>query len=137
MSGSNIPLYSNTLLLYHHYITPMEGVDKFLKDYFSAQVEEDSKGIKVVFVSKKDLVSPSIIWFTRAKRGWSRKPIVQNNYIIVDADTEGVLTFVNKYYGITEEDLPKVRMAIVNMAMEVIDNYFSPPDSDEGNKDTQ
>lgn len=115
----------------------MEGVDKFLKEYFSAQVEEDSKGIKVVFVPKKDLVSPSIIWFTRAKRGWMRKPIVQNNYIIVDADTEGVLTFVNKYYGITEEDLPKVRMAIVNMAMEVIDNYFSPPDSGEGNKDTQ
>ena len=113
----------------------MEGVDKFLKDYFSAQVEEDSKGIKVVFVSKKDLVSPSIIWFTRAKMGWSRKPIVQNNYIIVDADTEGVLTFVNKYYAISENDLPQVRMSIINLALDVIDDYFSH--LDEGNKDTQ
>jgi hypothetical protein len=115
----------------------MEGVDKFLKEYFTAQVEEDSKGIKVVFIAKKDLVSPSIIWFTRAKRGWLKKPIVQNNYIIVDADTEGVLTFVNKFYGITEEDLPKVRMAIVNMAMEVIDNYFNPPHQEQGDKDTK
>ena len=115
----------------------MEGVDKFLRDYFTPQVEEDSKGIKVVFIPKKDLVTPSVIWFTRAKRGWSRKPISTNSYIIVDADTQGVLTFVNKYYAISENDLPQVRMSIINLALDVIDDYFSPPDSGEGNKDTQ
>lgn len=106
----------------------MEPIDKFLNEYFTPTVEEDSRGIKVIFNAKKDLTTPSIIWFSVAKRGWNRKPLSQNSYIIVDADTEGVLTFVNKYYGINEDDLPKVRRAIIDMAMNVVDNYFNPPD---------
>jgi len=124
-----IHFYCTTTIL-----TTMDGVDKFLRDYFSPQVEEDSKGIKVVFIARNQLVTPSIIWFRTAKRGWSRKPLSQNKYIIVDADTQGVLDFVNKYYGIEEKDLPTIRTAIVNLAIDVIDNYFNP---DEGNKDTQ
>ena len=109
----------------------MEGVDKFLREYFSPQVEEDSKGIKVVFVPKKDITPPSIIWFTKAKRGWSRKPMSQNTFIITDADTEGVLTFVNKFYAIKEDNLPQVRMAIINLAMDVLDKYYSTNQGEE------
>jgi hypothetical protein len=42
-----------------------------------------------------------------------------------------VLTFVNKFYSIKEDNLPQVRMAIINLAVDVLDKYYSTNQGEE------
>ena len=57
----------------------MEEIREFIEESFTPRVEEDMNGIKVVFTST---VGDGIIWFEPAKRGWSKKPLSTNQYII-------------------------------------------------------
>jgi hypothetical protein len=102
----------------------MDYVEKFINEYFSPQVEEDMRGMKVVYKSKTSM-DDGVVWFERAKTGWVKKPIKQNHFIIVDADMGGVLEHLNKYYNLTEEHYPHVRKVIIQMSIDVIDKYFT------------
>ena len=55
------------------YCTMDEYVD-FLKENYTFRVDEDKRGMKVVFTSKDSLTEDGIIWFEPAKRGWSKNP---------------------------------------------------------------
>jgi len=102
----------------------MDYVEKFINDYFTPQVGEDKRGMKVVYKSKTS-TDDGVVWFERAKTGWSRKPITQNHFIIVDADMGGVLEHLNRYYNLSEEEYPMVRRTIIDMSIDVINKHFT------------
>jgi len=100
----------------------MDEIKKFLMENFIPTVEEDKNGMKVVFRAE---MTEGTIWFERAKRGWSRKPISTSTYIIVDADMVHLLDLLNKYFNLTEDHYNDVRKFFINMGMDVIDEYFN------------
>ena len=103
----------------------MEGVEKFLKEQFIPTVVEDKQGIKCLFQHKDKLVEDGVVFFEFAKKKWSKKPIMSNRqFVIVDADMTDVLTFLNSYYNLTEDDFSKVRKVIIDMGVEQVDKFF-------------
>ena len=102
----------------------MDDVEKFINEFFTPQVAEDKRGMKVVYKSKTSM-DDGVVWFERAKKGWNKKPIRQNNFIIVDADMGGVLEHLNRYYNLSEENYPHVRKTIIQMSIDVIDKHFT------------
>lgn len=98
----------------------MENIREFIEEHFTPRVNEDSRGMKVIFDSQ---VGEGIIWFERAKRGWSKKPLSTNQYIIVDADLTHLLTFLNRYYQINEEHYHDIRRMFIDMGMDVMDKH--------------
>ena len=106
------------------YCTMDEYVD-FLKENYTFKVDEDKRGMKVVFTSKDSLTEDGIIWFEPAKRGWSKKPLQQRNtYIIVDAYFVHIFEFLRRYFNL-EDQLTQVRGALIQLSMEIMDDYFS------------
>ena len=103
----------------------MEGVEKFLKEQFIPKVVEDKQGIKCLFQHKDKLVEDGVVFFEFAKKKWSKKPIMSNRqFIIVDADMTDVLTFLNSYYNLSEEDFSTVRKVIIDMGVEHIEKFY-------------
>ncbi len=107
----------------------MEGVEKFLKEQFIPKVVEDKQGIKCLFQHKDKLVDDGVVFFEFAKKSWSKKPIMnKKQFVIVDADMTDVLTFLNTYYNLSEDDFPNVRKVIIDMAMTHLDKFFGGED---------
>ncbi len=107
----------------------MEGVEKFLKEEFIPKVVEDKQGIKCLFKHKNNLVDDGVVFFEFAKKSWSKKPIMsKKQFVIVDADMGDVLTFLNQYYNLSEDDYSTVRKTIIDMAMSHIDKFFGGED---------
>ena len=107
----------------------MDAVEKFLKEQFIPKVMEDKMGIKCLFQHKDKLVDDGVVFFEFAKRKWSKKPIMdKKQFVIVDADMSDVLTFLNSYYNISEEDYSTVRKVIIDMAMTHLDKFFGGED---------
>ena len=103
----------------------MEGVEKFLREQFIPKVVEDKMGIKCLFQHKDKVVEDGVVFFEFAKKSWSKKPIMSNRqFIIVDADMTDVLTFLNSYYNLTEDDFSKVRKVIIDMGVEHIERFY-------------
>ena len=103
----------------------MEGVEKFLKEQFILKVVEDSMGTKCLFQHKDKVVEDGVLIFEFSKKKWSKKPIMSNRkFIIVDADMTDVLTFLNSYYNLTEDDYSKVRKIIIDMGVGHIDRFY-------------
>ena len=71
------------------------------------------------------------IIFKKAKRGWSKKPISQNIYLIGDAEMYQVIDTLKLYMSLDEKDLTKVRQVFSNMSMEILENYLSTPTSEK------
>jgi hypothetical protein len=104
----------------------MEDIQGFLRKNYTPHLTEDKVGIKVIFKGKGNVLEDGVVWFQPAKNGWNKKPITQRNkYIIVDADTGGMLDVLNKYLSLDETHYPTVRRELINYAMETVDNYFS------------
>ena len=103
----------------------MEGVEKFLKEQFILKVVEDSTGTKCLIQHKDKVVEDGVLIFEFSKKKWSKKPIMSNRkFIIVDADMTDVLTFLNSYYNLTEDDYSKVRKIIIDMGVGHIDRFY-------------
>jgi hypothetical protein len=107
----------------------MEPIEKFLKEQFIPKVVEDKMGIKCLFQHKDKLVEDGVVFFEFAKKSWSKKPIISDRqFVIVDADMTDVLTFLNSYYNLNEDDYGKIRRIIIDMGVEHMDKFFNKKD---------
>ena len=98
----------------------MKEIREFIEESFTPRVDEDMNGVKVIFSST---VGEGTIWFEPAKRGWNRKPLSTNQYIIVDADLTHVLTFLNRYYQLNEENYHDIRRMFIQLGMDMVDRH--------------
>jgi|TARA_R110000803_G_scaffold90401_7_gene157783 hypothetical protein len=98
----------------------MEEIRELIEKNFTLRVDEDVSGIKVIFTST---MGEGVIWFERAKKGWSTKPISTNQYIIVNAELSHVLTFLNRYYQLDESNYHEIRRMFIDMGMDKVDEY--------------
>lgn len=103
----------------------MDEYIDFIKENYTFRVEEDKRGMKVVFTSKDSLTEDGTLWFEPAKRGWSKKPLQQRNtYIIVDAYLVHIFEFLRRYFNL-EDQLNEVRGAIIQLSMDIVDEHLS------------
>ena len=97
----------------------------YIKKNFTPTVTEDMNGMKVILTNDSEVVPECIIWFEKAKRGWSKKPINTNQYIIVDAYLLPLFEFLTKYMGIEEERYQELRMEVIHYSMDIMDKHLN------------
>ncbi len=103
----------------------LEGIEKFIRENYSPTITESKLGMSCIFKHKEGLTEDSVIFFEFAKKGWSKKPIInKRQYVIVDADTKDLLEFLSNYYNLTEENFMDVRKIIINMGIEAMDTFY-------------
>jgi hypothetical protein len=103
----------------------IESIEKFIRDNYSPMITESKLGMSCIFKHKEGLTEDSVIFFEFAKKGWSKKPIVnKRQYVIVDADTKELLDFLSKYFNLTEENYNEVRKIIINMGIDAMDTFY-------------
>ena len=96
----------------------MTEIEKFLNEQFTQVITEDKTGIKCLFKHKEGLIDDGVVFFEFAKKKWSKKPIMsKRQFVIVDCDMSDVLTFLNQYLNINENDFPTIRHYIVNKSI--------------------
>ena len=100
----------------------------YIKKNFTPTVTEDMNGMKVILTNDSEVVPECIIWFEKAKRGWSKKPINTNQYIIVDAYLLPLFEFLTKYMGIGEERYQELRMEVIHYSMDIMDKHLNGND---------
>ena len=107
----------------------MSEIERFLNEQFTQVITEDKMGIKCLYKHKEGLIDDGVVFFEFAKKKWSKKPIMsKRQFVIVDADMGDVLTFLNQYYNLSEDDYSTVRKTIIDMAMSHIDKFFGGED---------
>jgi hypothetical protein len=103
----------------------MTDIEKFLDKEFTQVITEDKTGIKCLFRHKKSIIEDGVVYFEKAKKSWTKKPIMnKRQYVIVDANMTDVLEFLNKYFNISEKDYPTIRNYITNKSIEKVENFF-------------
>jgi hypothetical protein len=103
----------------------MEQIEKFLKDNYTPTITESKLGLSCIFKHKEGLTEDSVIFFEFAKKGWTKKPIInKRQYVIVDADTKDLLEFLSKYFNLNEENYMEVRKIIINMGIDAMDSFY-------------
>lgn len=92
--------------------------------YFTPQIEESSNGIILRYVPNRGNVLPeAIIWFHKGKTGFSRKPLSQNVWMMVDCDLKPLHEILHKYFHLNEGDFNITRVTLSTMAYETINEW--------------
>ena len=103
----------------------MDPIEKFIRDSYTPIITEGKLGMTCLFKHKEGITEDSVVFFEFAKKGWSRKPIVnKRQYVIVDADTRDLLEFLSNYFNLTEENYNDVRKIIVDMGIEAMETFY-------------
>ena len=98
-----------------------------VRKYFTPQVEESSQGIILRFIPNRGNILPeALVWFHKGKRGFSKKPISQNVWVMVDCDLNPLHEILHKYFHLSEGDYNITRSTLSSMAYEYITEYFKP-----------
>lgn len=101
-----------------------DNIRLIVQTYFTPQVEESSNGIILRFVPKRGNILPeAIVWFNKAKRGFSRKPLSQNVWVMVDCDLKSLHEVLHKYFHLTEGDYNLTRTTLSTMAYGIISEW--------------
>lgn len=97
---------------------------KFIEENFTPRVSESKNGMCVTLRNNSEVVPDCEVWFERAKKGWSKKPISNNVLVIVDVYVIPLLDFMDKYMGLKEDDYDMVRTSIINYSTETIHKHL-------------
>lgn len=101
-----------------------DEIERFIDDNFIPKIQDNGDNVTIVYEGKVGGIENGIVWMETAKKGWSRKPIQsKNKFIIVDADLTGVLEFLNRYYGLEENDYGLVRKILIEHSMESLEQF--------------
>ena len=95
-----------------------------VQKYYTPQVDESSKGIILRFVPNRGNVLPeALVWFHKGKTGFSKKPISQNVWVMVDCDLNPLHEILHKYFHLSEGDFNVTRTTLSSMAYETISEW--------------
>ena len=96
------------------------NIREVIHKYYTPMVSESSKGVVVTFVPNGHSGPEALVWFENAKRGFFRKPISTNRWMMVDCDLRPIHDLLNKYFLLTEGDFNITRLTLSNLAHEVL-----------------
>lgn len=107
-------------------ISPMENTEKItdqnirliVRKYYTPTISESSKGVVVTFVPNGHSGPEAVVWFEQAKRGFFRKPISTNRWMMVDCDLRPIHELLDKYFLLKEGDFDVTRITLSNLAHE-------------------
>ncbi len=116
-------------------ILPMENTEnitdqnirKIVSKYYTPTISESSKGVVVTFQPNGHSGPEAIVWFEKGKRGFRRKPISTNEWMMVDCDLKGIHELLHKYFHLSEGDFNVTRLALSQIAHEVVRSLHSNP----------
>ena len=95
-----------------------------VRKYFTPQVDESSNGIILRFVPNRGNVLPeALVWFHRGKTGFSKKPISQNVWVMVDCDLKPLHELLHKHFHLSEGDFNVTRTTLSSIAYETISEW--------------
>ena len=101
-----------------------DNIRLIVRTYFTPQVEETSNGILLRFIPNRGNVLPeALVWFHRGKSGYSRKPLSQNVWVMVDCDLKSLHEVLHKYFSLNEGDYSITRQTLSTIAYEVISEW--------------
>ena len=99
------------------------NIRKIISQYYTPTISESSKGVVVTFTPKGHSGTEAIVWFENAKKGFQRKPISTNQWMMVDCDLKPIHELLNKYFTITEGDFNVTRMTLSAIAHETLKGF--------------
>ena len=95
-----------------------------VQKYYTPQVDESSKGIILRFVPNRGNSLPeALVWFHKGKTGFSKKPISQNVWVMVDCDLNPLHEILHKHFHLSEGDFNVTRTTLSSMAYETISEW--------------
>ena len=95
-----------------------------VQKYYTPQVDESSNGIILRFIPNRGNILPeALVWFHRGKTGFSKKPISQNVWVMVDCDLNPLHEILHKYFHLSEGDFNITRVTLSTMAYETINEW--------------
>jgi hypothetical protein len=100
-----------------------ENIRKIISQYYTPTITESSKGVVVTFTPNGHSGPEAIIWFENAKKGFRRKPISTNEWMMVDCDLKPIHELLSKYFTITEGDFNVTRMTLSSIAHETLKGF--------------
>ena len=99
------------------------NIRKIISQYYTPTIDESSKGVVVTFTPKGHSGPEAIVWFENAKKGFQRKPISTNQWMMVDCDLKPIHELLSKYFTITEGDFNVTRMTLSAIAHETLKGF--------------
>ena len=104
-----------------------ENIRLIVQKYYTPTISESSKGVVVTFSPKGHSGPEAIVWFEKGKRGFRRKPISTNEWMMVDCDLKGIHELLHKYFHLSEGDFNVTRLTLSQIAHEVVRSLYSNP----------
>ena len=71
--------------------------------------------------------------FSKAKVGWSRKPITTDRYVMVDAEMGEMFKFIKTFFSMEEDEVSVIRRFLMEWATEEHMKYISEKSNQEDN----
>ena len=102
-----------------------QNIRLIMGKYFTPTIEESSKGIVLRYVPNFN-GPEAIVWFDKAKRGYSRKPISRNEFVMVDCDLRPLHDLLHKHFHLNEGDFNITRTTLSLLSYDIIREHFSP-----------
>lgn len=102
-----------------------QNIRLIMGKYFTPTIEESSKGIVLRYVPNFN-GPEAIVWFDKAKRGYTRKPISRNEWVMVDCDLRPLHELLHKHFHLSEGDFNVTRTTLSLLSYDIIREHFSP-----------
>jgi len=97
-----------------------QNIRLIVSKYYTPTISESSKGVVVTFVPKGHSGPEAVVWFEQAKRGFLRKPLSTNRWMMVDCDLRPIHDMIDKYFLLKEGDYDVTRITLSNLAHEAL-----------------
>ena len=99
----------------------MNEIELYIRENYTPTIIESRLGLCCLFKDNKGMNEDSVIYFESAKRGWNKKPIMNRQYVMVDADTSYLLEDLSQHFDLNEENYNVVRKIITDISVKLIE----------------
>ena len=102
----------------------MNEIELYIRENYTPTIIESRLGLCCLFKDKKGMNEDSVIYFESAKKGWNKKPIMNRQYVMVDADTSYLLEDLSQHFDLNEENYNEVSTSIRNHSRQMVEEYL-------------